>query len=374
MAGFIAAPPEVEPARVRLDGQSPIELSGDGLTLVPGTGVIGRTDTAARRISLDAITADPVQSFHLFRPGAVAGGVLLGKWSNTNRSRATYVQALQANLATAPTGGDATNHYRLRATDGAGRDVVLPLSTAGVAHYSLDQGSGVAIARPLLPGGAGTTTHAATLPFIPSQPLVVTGAYLPKLGLIRNSDGVILSGTVRASLLDANFQTLAEAYTDVATAANYAALGEAGWAFPLSVSLTAGLRYHLAFDHWDWYPGSVGNQEIRLYFPSQSGVDPAAQPVALDSAARRGIDSSANADIPAQFGGITWQHAAPGSVLPPGVPAFTSTPQLVPCSLLGSPSGAVKLTGSLTFHLDAIGAAVAGAAGADLNVHALLVP
>lgn len=362
------------------DGQTRLVVPKDGLEIVTGAGVIGRTDAAGGRLLLDAERADPAEVTCLFSPGVVAARTI-GKWRNRRVSQRAYLAALEANLATAPTAGDAANGWRLKVTDGAGGTALLPISTAAETFYGLDQGDGTELVRPFpvipdpatnstsLGGGSGGLLGRA-FAFVPSQALVITGLS----ALLKTGSGTADFGLqARGALLDASKVELAAGYGSTISAQ----VRRVRFPFPLAIPLTAGETYFFAFDIFQTAylaPGADagGASTPALYYytgAAGSQAIPGTQP-----AVGVRVETQKALDAPVPFEWVNF-----GDPVLPNTPEtrFADQPWgtgLGDVTAFGSPSGAAPLVGDLTFALESFGVPPAGSEGADLNLRAVILP
>lgn len=321
-----------------------------------------------------AVTDIIGEVFDLFVPGLVVARTL-GTWRNARPSGRALGLALEANLLTAPTAGDASNYWEIRAVDAVGATMLLPISSNGVTHYSLNSGTAVVIARPKLNAGfpsGDATILAEGIKFKPTQNLAVAG--LIASFAISNFNDTTNFGTrqVRASLLDATGAVLAAASANTTGPV----ITDVQALFGTPVGLVSGRTYYAVFDIIQSYSaiaGTAGN--------AASGTDPGmatpaaytAQPAPITMVGLGGC-SLTNGD------GTTPRAAVLGETVTDAIRANlaphqswvdgTATP-LAAIGLLGLAETAT-FQGDVTLSYVAIGAPAAGAAGSDVNMRLVL--
>lgn len=401
MPGLI--PPPSPPPRAQWEGQNAIPANP--LIITPGQGLTARTDATGKRLLLDATRSDAVEVFGLFAPGAVAARTL-GVWGNQRPSRSAICTRLEANLLTPPTAGDASNYWRVRLADGVGGAMVLPISSAGVGHYMLDQGSGAEIFQGNSPGNGVTQTssgvHGVSIPIRTTAQMVVTGVKIQTgWGFVFGTSGEFGAGIggvpMRASILDAAGNRLASAVIKSAAANTMKMMY---FAFPVSLTLAALTTYHVALDVFDaadnygdasqgFFCGNSSNYVASGPATIQPGSVPgrvilgtSGSPQWRASNPGAAVDSAgAPFDWPAALAGKVPYRTSNSGTLAAGQNIADSTTNAggqawflrMAWSIIGSGGGTV-LTGDVTASLESTGAPAAGAAGADLNLRAVFLP
>lgn len=424
MSGYLQPP--TAPAKLGWQGQPALTIPKAGLGLVPGAGLIGRTDSANGLLYLDAANAAVAEPVHFFVPGAMAAKTV-GRWRNRRAKGAGTLALMEANLLTAPTAGDVSNFWRITVTDTQGSVVQLPISAAGQAFYDLNQLglNKVVDAGTYDPstwaGGHSAINGALIHQVIPSQAIVVGGASA-QLGIINTLFFTAVTGgkAIRCTILDSSYNVLREAtvYTSgtLDKAATSGGVEALTWNFDEVLGLTAGATYFVAFDMFQSWAladpsysqrGSIGMQ-LGLA-TNQSGNLPASSVQSIDGVAPGAsvqfpsvtylsvqVDDGTNAfwSDPTQRAANTAKvHAltvqqclagTSGGICGPR--ANTSTGQFLAeftqlvniasgaWGVLGGASGVAPSYGDLTVAVSSVGAPAAGAAGSDLNLRLVMLP
>lgn len=397
MAGFIAAP-SPRP-KVGFEGQPALTIPKLGLPLVPGVGLAGRTDEAGGRLLLDAARVSPPEEFSLYVPGAVAAGTA-GVWQNTRPSGTAELTALEVNLTTAPTSGDASNFYAVKVADASGTNGVLGISSAGVRHYMLNKGDGIKIARYRdvdLSANLYPTDYRAMIQKVtPTQALTVTGfeaACCPVAShtgnVVAGSSGsaVYYAGRIRGVLLDSAGNVLGSAVVNGGTFTNSSQVAATFAAnlrkfiFPLSVTLTANATYYVGLELVDnpappWGLQSTNDSNAPRLAIGIGQTQPAGQPLDLAGDKSTGLRRLLAGAAYASGLAVDWDDAAAvagawagsGSAYTSN-PTTTATPYPVTYALIGS-GGTLSLVGDVTLSVQLTGAAPADP-GSGINVRAL---
>ena len=402
MAGFIAAPVKVPPIKLGWDGQPAVDVPAAGLVLVPGAGLIGRTD-ASGRLLLDNSSDAVAESFQAFAPAYGAGGQI-GYWRNRRSRKEATLAILEAHARTAPTVTSATDYWRVTCTDTLGVSVVLPITTAGQSFYDLDRSAGVDLIRPwptYVAGGAkqlGTnaSTCLQTAKFRPTQGMRIGGAkawgYTFHMDAFSNPKSTA-KWRVRCSLLDAAGDLMAEATCKATGAYDAGGMESWSWVFPMVQTVSANQDYYLT---WDIFLDSNGAYCPSLYLAEvSSNIIEAGTPATVGGSAAGSPPSSARdlrwsraqvygtaetaAITPSAYvkrvladpgSGWFWSGSGAGAELRDQSGSTAAGNWIA----TGTVSGVAAFYGDLAVSLDPIGAPAAGAAGADLTVRAVLLP
>lgn len=248
MPGLV--PASVPPGKIGWLNQTPQTVTPAGLTLVPGSGLLGSTDTTLGRLQLDASRTSPPETFSLFTPGLCANGQTLGVWKNTRASQLAPVLALEVNIKT-PGTGTTTDFFGVKLTDSNGTNIQLPLKSTA-AHFALNGGDGAVIAQSWVPTVGSVTSSdfghvGLAQSFVPTQQLVVTGVSAP-VGW-KGFGSVAVAGPMACRILDGT--TYAELIrADITTGTTWGGLAYFG--FAKAVTLAQNKTYVLVFDAFDY--------------------------------------------------------------------------------------------------------------------------
>lgn len=356
-------------------GQALLPVTAAGLVIVPGMGILARTNAAANELLLDTYQSSAAEEWSFFYPGLVAPTNPIAKWRNRNPSDQATVMAIQANLITAPTAGDAANFYELVLKDIEGKTLTVPISTAGQNYYDLDN----LVGTQLFGFGTGTAWTSFSLgsmwEFKPTGTFTVGGWFAPYLGCLAGDFfATTIALTARFILWDANWNNIAEATASIPAGSNQRT--NVSFAFPTTEQLVAGQVYRLTLDLIG--NGQYGEQN-NPYTILLAGINGTINPG--DYTTQRTALLTANNIPPAGLYGFDWPQLPAGTATYT-INAATGTKVVLTAgagrwsggAVLGTPSGVVPMNGDITASLAAVGAPVAGAAGSNLNARALILP
>lgn len=387
MGGLLPAPAV---NRLGWAGQPPVTLGRTGSPITLGNGLVGRT--IGGQLYLDAGRDIAAEAVSFFVPGVVTARTI-GRWRNRRATSTALLGALEANLLTAPTAGDAANYWRLTCTDSAGATVVLPLSVAGQAFYDLDQVAGVALidpwsGKPVALNYGDSSMAGARFAFVPTQNMALGGV---SFSANVTATTTTLARRVRAQLHrqedDGTWSTMATAYAYTKAGQSSSTFDRLAFVWPLTQPVVAGRRYFHTIDIFEvWESGQWGfpatQPRLNLKAPDYNDAVPNAgtpanlSPAGQTDTAKISVDVSKNPGGDGAIRALTWPALAASPV---GTQAtdFAVAATIISAGMwaaTGTASGTAPLQGDLTFGLSLVGAPAAGAAGADLNFRALLLP
>lgn len=386
-----ALPAQSPPAKLGWSGQPVVKVPAAGLTITPGSGLIGRTVGNALFLDNARDTASEVVS--LFAPGLVAAKTL-GKWRNRRANGTSTLAVMEANLGTVGTAGDATNFFKVVATDSAGVSAVLPISNPlGQSFYDLDRVAGAKIVDPWTGKGTGTVSQSGgagwALPFVPSQPLFCAGftATFNVLNAANNAVTAKVRGQLWQQNADKTLTLLSTAYVSSIAGGAINVLSPYSFDFPFTIPLSSGVRYFFTFDIFEAFDNGTACQVMQAGFADAFGTTTnTGQPAAFGTYGVAGTDGvrvvARNTATVAGMNALTWdtiaQITANGS-LPAGAGFLNTSGGSNQMSagvwaMNGTLSALAPLSGDITFTIAAQGAPGAGTAGSDLNLRALILP
>lgn len=422
MAHAVPAPPPNP--KLGWSGQTLLTMPKAGLQIVPGAGLIGRTDAAGGQLFLDASNASVAEPVHFFVPGAVSARTI-GRWRNRRAKGSGTLAIMEANFLTAPTAGDGTNFWRATVTDSLGHTVQLPLSAAGKTFYDLNQlGSNKVVDVGSYAGsgsdsssGGGSVAMIHTV--VPSQPVTIGGATVWLAVVNSNTAAAVGGAPVRCTILDAAGNVLREAtaFTSGTLDDTVANSGNENLVFNFDevLQLQTGTSYYVAFDalqafalangyatrsfiqiaSWGKVTGGVGALLPAGSVLNIDGVTPGTSPINRLAYGAVVADNSNNPFWQGAPGPVNValvnsttvqqliQGTTPAGFIGAKVPSpgthilnwqSASQPTAGAWGLLGGVSGVAPSYGDLTVALSSVGAPAAGAAGSDLNLRFVMLP
>lgn len=363
MPGFFPAPAKVRPGLIGWEGQPLLPVDPvTGLTIVPGSGLIGRE--IGGKLYLDSQHIDYPETFSIFVPGAIAAGTI-GVWRNGRASGRASALSLEANFGTAQTTEDAANYYALQAADVLGTKTTVPF-TAAKRHFSLESGDGVAIAQPyaataITNSMSSFATNGIAQQFTTTADLTITGFRFFGCVQTNNPSGTFVTSEMRCQILDgSDFSVLGET-----TATMTAQAQQLDFAFPLSIPLSNGKTYWVAVDDYSQQSAGWNPYALQIGIMSGSGAAQSA-PITVGTTAHTSLS---NPPAPA----TPWADIlAPGSSLNTGPVASGLFAAASNGNALLGTAGSTVFSGDVTLSIVTVGAPASTAAGSDLNARVQL--
>lgn len=253
MSGYIPSP--TPPGKLGWQGQTPLLVPNAGLSIVPGVGILGRTNLTGSQLLIDSQRADAMETINLFVPGLLSAMTV----ATLRNSRVAMfpqqasVAILEANLLTAPGPSvNATNYLGLvfsgsGANGIAGGSQTLPLLTSrNVTDTNGD--ANIASITGYSGGSTGTNTSNGTANdghrgF--AFPLQVTGnTFVTGLAFSMPGSTLLQNMPLYVQLLDSNWNEIVGANcTMPAAVANFGGMPRVQ--FATSVELLQGQTYYL---------------------------------------------------------------------------------------------------------------------------------